>query len=306
MPISRMAQNLVRLAIVYGFGVALLLSNVYVMTRLAKIESRFAAVDNDLAKTRKGLSDVRTASEVGRQAAGRSINTIREELQHERAKAAEAVGEEKSGAAHRVEILAAELAARIHAEQEHRQEMQRHVSQELSRVTDAASQADQKIGEVKTEVNAVRSALAADRTRLEAAVMDLHRVRGDLGMQSGLIATNARELNTLKALGEKNYFDVELPLKQAKSIGGVSFILRRTDSKRLRFSVLVSSNDKRIEKKDRTLNEPVQFLVSKMKGPYQVQVDDLYELVINEVTKNGVKGYLATPNAGQQSTIASR
>lgn len=47
------------------------------------------------------------------------------------------------------------------------------------------------------------------------------------------------------------------------------------------------ADDKKIEKKNRNLNEPVQF--------YTGKDNYLYELVVNEIGKNEVKGYLATP-----------
>jgi hypothetical protein len=50
-----------------------------------------------------------------------------------------------------------------------------------------------------------------------------------------------------------------------------------------------------VEKKDRIVNEPVQFMVTKVRQPYALEVNELYEIVVNEVGKNSVKGYLATP-----------
>jgi hypothetical protein len=47
------------------------------------------------------------------------------------------------------------------------------------------------------------------------------------------------------------------------------------------------ADDKRVEKRDRSINEPVQFYVSRARQPY--------EIVVNEVQKDRVVGYLAVP-----------
>jgi len=51
--------------------------------------------------------------------------------------------------------------------------------------------------------------------------------------------------------------------------------------------VEVIADDKKVEKKDRTVNEPVQFMLSKATQPY--------ELVVNEVRKDMISGYVAAP-----------
>jgi hypothetical protein len=51
--------------------------------------------------------------------------------------------------------------------------------------------------------------------------------------------------------------------------------------------VEVWADDKKTEKKDKGINEPVQFYTSKARIPY--------EIVINQVKKDQIVGYLATP-----------
>ena len=57
----------------------------------------------------------------------------------------------------------------------------------------------------------------------------------------------------------------------------------------------VLADDRTIEKKDRNLNEPVQFYVNKTRQPHELVVNELYELVVNQVGKDSVSGYLSTP-----------
>jgi hypothetical protein len=107
-------------------------------------------------------------------------------------------------------------------------------------------------------------------------------------VQSGLIATNAKELAALKALGERNYYEFNLgKTKQPQKVGDVFIQLKRTDPKRNRYTIEILADDKKVEKKDKTVNEPVQFYTSKARQPY--------EIVVNEVRKDVIVGYLATP-----------
>jgi hypothetical protein len=123
---------------------------------------------------------------------------------------------------------------------------------------------------------------------LENTGADLKRVEGDLSAMSGAVATNSKELAALKELGERNYFEFALgKTKAPQKIGDIRLVLKNTDPKHNRYTVEVLADDKKVEKKDRTVNEPVQLYLS---GSSQV-----YEIVINQVKKNEVIGYVATP-----------
>jgi hypothetical protein len=123
-------------------------------------------------------------------------------------------------------------------------------------------------------------------------------VKGDLGVQSGLIATNAKEVDALRQLGERNYFEFDLgKTKQPQRIGPVSIRLRGANEKRNRFTIELWADDKRIEKKDKTLLEPVQFYVQGSRMPY--------ELVVNQLTKDHIVGYISTPKVDQRRVAAS-
>ncbi len=141
---------------------------------------------------------------------------------------------------------------------------------------------------VKTDVGGVKTDVAATKTELANAEGQLKRVTGDLGVTSGLVATNSKELDILKHKGDRNYYDLNLT-KGAKPypISGISLELKKADTKHSKYTLVVESDDKKIEKKDKNVDEPVQFYTGKDKL--------LYELVINTVNKNQVIGYLATP-----------
>ena len=141
---------------------------------------------------------------------------------------------------------------------------------------------------MKTDVTAVKADIASTQSNLEKAVADLKRVNGDMGVMSGLIATNGKDLAALRELGERNYFEFDLTKKQAdKRIGNVTLRLKNADVKHNRFTLEVLADDKRVEKKNRTINEPVQVYVGGNRQPY--------EIVVNQVKKDAVVGYLSTP-----------
>jgi hypothetical protein len=107
-------------------------------------------------------------------------------------------------------------------------------------------------------------------------------------VQSGLIATNAQELQALRRLGERNYIEIKLgKTKDRQRIGDITLLLKKTDPKKNKYTVEVMADDKLTEKKDKNVNEPVQFYTSKARQPY--------EIVINQVQKDMIVGYLSTP-----------
>jgi hypothetical protein len=107
-------------------------------------------------------------------------------------------------------------------------------------------------------------------------------------VQSGLIATNAQELQALRRLGERNYIEIKLgKTKVPQRVGDITLKLKSTDTKKNKYTVEVNADDKLTEKKDKNVNEPIQFYTSKAKQPY--------EIVINQVQKDMIVGYLSTP-----------
>jgi len=167
--------------------------------------------------------------------------------------------------------------------------------QELAQV---ASKTGTELGSLSGEVDTVKSDVEKNRLELEKTIKELTSVRGDLGVQSGLIATNAGELNVLRQLGERNYYEFDLQrAKNPQRVGSISVRLRKTDEKRNKYNIDVWVDDKLIEKKDKTLLEPVQFYVQGSRQPY--------EFVVNQISKNRIVGYLSTPKVEQRRTTAA-
>ena len=140
------------------------------------------------------------------------------------------------------------------------------------------------------EVGKVKEDLAAQKAAIEEANAKLSRAIGDLGEQSGLIARNAEELEALKRTGMRDYFEFDLKkAKAASPVGPVAIRLTNADVKRHKFNMLLVVDDLEIEKKDKTLLEPVQFY---RKGSRQLQ-----EIVVYTVAKDRIAGYLSMPKA---------
>lgn len=151
-----------------------------------------------------------------------------------------------------------------------------------------------QLGSLTGEVGEVKGEVAQTKQVLAETQMTLQRTIGDLGVQSGLIAKNGGELEELKRRGERDYFEFDLKKsKQFTRVGTISLQLSKTDTKRQKYTVTVLANDRRIEKKDKTLLEPVQF--------YLQGTRHMMEMVVYEVDKNRVVGYLSAP---KEATLA--
>jgi hypothetical protein len=144
-----------------------------------------------------------------------------------------------------------------------------------------------EVSGVKTEVGAAKTDIQKTQTDLAATNAKLERAMGDLGVQSGLIAHNSSELDMLKRKGERNYYDFTLHKGARTPISTVSLQLKKVDPKKSRFTVNVMADDRTIEKKDRTVGEPLQF--------YTGRDHLLYEVVVFSANKDSITGYLATP-----------
>jgi hypothetical protein len=144
------------------------------------------------------------------------------------------------------------------------------------------------VSTVKTDVGGVRTDLTKTQGDVAGTISQLASVKGDLSSTNSVIARNHDELVQLEHKGDRNYYEFTLAKGQKKPVGTVSLELRKTDSKRSRFTLEIYADDKVYEKKDRNVNEPLQF--------YSGKDPALYEIVVNTMnSKNQISGYLTTP-----------
>ena len=226
-----------------------------------------------------------------------SLGALRQDLDATKVEANASLTEAQEAALRHADQVAGKIAQQGRAQA-------KQLSVELGKFREITDQAAARLdgiasdaGSVRSEVGSVRTDVESAKSNIETAKTDLQHVRGDLGVMSGLLATNGKEIQMLRDLGDRNIYEFTLARSSGlQKVGDVKVALRKTDVKRNRYTLDVLADDKRFEKKDKDANEPVQFYTSGARQPY--------ELVINEVKKDQVTGYLATPKVTVSRTVA--
>jgi DNA anti-recombination protein RmuC len=161
------------------------------------------------------------------------------------------------------------------------QTAEQQTAQQVSAVSSDVSSVKSDVGGVKTDLTKTQGDLATTNSELQS-------VKGDLSGTNSVIARNHDELVTLEHKGDRNFYEFTIDKGQKKPVGTVSLQLKRADGKRSKFTLDVFADDKVYEKKDRNLNEPLQF--------YSGKDQALYEIVVNNInSSNEISGYLSTP-----------
>ncbi|AXC11155.1 hypothetical protein ACPOL_1813 [Acidisarcina polymorpha] len=240
-------------------------------SRLAKSEAALSAAQAQNDKLSAALDQTNTQLKVETQELGHAVGLTQKQL----------------------ETRAQDLIRRQEADAKRLESEQAAASQAATQQIGAVSSA---VSSVKTDVGGVKTDVEATKTELKTTQAQLQSMKGDLGVQSGLIATNHDELEILKHKGDRNYYEFTLNKdKKPQPVSTVSLLLKKADPKKNRYTLVVIADDKQIEKKDKGLNEPVQFYTGKDKM--------LFELVVNNVNKNQIVGYVSAPkNAPQPVT----
>ena len=185
-------------------------------------------------------------------------------------------------------LTQAELARARSMAQQIQQEQEDSDAKLVAQIGQVQKDNEAKIGQVANDVTGAKTDIAATKKDLDETKKNLVTAVGDLNNQGVLIARNGEELEVLKHLNDRNIYDFKLTKsKQPQHVGPVQIVLHNTDPKRYKFDMTVIADDKSIDKKDRNVDEPMQFYVRGIRAPY--------ELVVMEVTKTGVNGYLSTP-----------
>jgi phage shock protein A len=261
--------------VVAGLLALLIGSNIYSYVQMSHLR---AENHNEMAKLSSDLEKIRVASSEAVQESSRRVETLKTELARSQRAAQQAVGQAKIDAQRRVESLQSRVA-----------EEQATQQQAINAVKQTADTATTQLASVSTDVGTVKTDVQTTRSQLDQTIANLKHATGELDSHSSLIATNANELKALRELGERNYteFTISKSSKQPTKVADVLLELKKVDPKRNKFTIAITADDKTVEKKDRTLNEPVQFYTLKAKQPD--------EIVINQVRKDAIVGYLATP-----------
>jgi type II secretory pathway pseudopilin PulG len=162
-------------------------------------------------------------------------------------------------------------------------DLENNVSGQLA--TKANVEAVNKIG---TDVDGVK-------TDLESTKNNLNLARGEFGT---LIAKNHDEIEELRRLGERDYYEFTIERKnQRERVGDLMVELHGVNTKRNFYSVALYVDDARYDKKNRSVNEPIYFFTHGTRAPV--------EFVVNQVGKDKISGYLSVPKVNSSHAQAS-
>jgi len=132
------------------------------------------------------------------------------------------------------------------------------------------------------------------KSDLESTKNNLNMARDEFGT---LVARNHDEIEQLRRMGERDYFEFTLTGKGNRSkVGELMIELRGTDTKKNQFTVAMYVDDMRLEKKNRSVDEPIYFYTRGTRSPL--------ELVVNQVGKDKLVGYLSVPKAQSMAAAA--
>ena len=259
-PRSYSGALLAAIAVALLLGVGALIWSYTLSTRLAGQEAALADAKQQNKNLDSRLRETDARMKVATEELGASMGLTQEQM----------------------DAKAQEILQREQADSRRLESAQRQTAQAVTAVSNDVSN-------VKTDVGGVKTDLCKTQNDLATAISQLTSMKGDLSDHSSLIARNHDELEVLKHKGDRNYYEFTLVKGQRKPVGTISLELKKADAKKNRFTLEVLSDDKQYEKKDRNLNEPLQF--------YSGKTPQLFEIVVNSVggKNNQISGYLTTP-----------
>jgi chromosome segregation ATPase len=250
-------------------------------SRIASLEQELQEVKDAHAKDVKKLqgSTESLASDIT--VVTKKIGVTTDELTQSR-QLAEKLRQEQDRQAAAREALAKELATKASAT-----DVAAARDEAAAKLAEVQKSTDTKIGSVSTDVKQVATNLDATNRDLAESKRALVEVKASLSEQ---IAHNSSELSDLKKKGERDY--VEFDIKRGKKgvmqrVADIQVELTDTDPKKNKYGIIVQVDDNKLPKRDITVNQPIAFLVGRDKLRY--------EIVVNVVEKDRIRGYLSAP-----------
>ena len=238
------------------------------------LKQRFLATQKDNVALRAELSDKDAELH-------NTLDALREDIANARSETSATLAKAQSAASRHAEVVASRIV-------KSQVSQTKELSEELSKVKESTLQASTRLDGITNQVGSVKSDVETAKTDIQDTRSELQRARGDMGLMSGLVATNSKQIQMLRDLGDRNIFQFTITKSSGmQKVGDIQVELRKADPRHNRYSLELLADDKRVEKKDRSVNEPVQFYRDRARQPS--------ELVVNEVAKNKIVGYLATP-----------
>lgn len=260
----------------------LVLGELYTLAKLGSIgsiQSEQASLRNEVQQTNQQVAAKLSSLQ---DANAQQLDALRAELDT-------ASKQAKSPAASRALIRERKALAKLEQESQ-----QQHAELQQTKA-DLAKKADnEQVAAVSKDVADTKTDLGSTKQTISTLQNDLGMARSDMGT---LIARNHDDIETLRKLGQRNYYEFTLTKNEQQTVAGVGLILKKTNVKRHRFNVNLLTNDMSIPKDNRSIDEPVFFTTGKSK--------EFCELVVNTVDQNKVVGYVSTPKFSQPELAAS-
>lgn len=145
------------------------------------------------------------------------------------------------------------------------------------------------------DVNKLGTDVTGVKTDLETTKNNLNMTRGEFGT---LIAKNHDQIEELRRLGERDYYEFTIDHKNRREkVGDIMVELRSVNSKKNLYTVSLYVNDQRFDKRNRSVDEPIYFFADSSHSPL--------EFTVNQVGKNKISGYLSVPKTYSTHAQAS-
>lgn len=257
---------------------ALAVAQLYTISKIGSVRESLETQQAAFQKTMTTQLEhkVATPVETNDDATAQELEALRKDIE---------VAKKRSGAASSESRKARAVLTQLQVEQRQNSEV---LQAELAKKAD-----QEQVGSLSQNVSATRTDLDSTRQLLDSTRADLGMARSELGT---LIARNHDDIETLRKLGDRDYFEFTAEKGKSVKVANVGLVLKKTNTKRHRFNMNLVADDMEVEKKDRTVNEPVFFYLKGQKK--------FYELVVNKVDSKSVTGYISTPKGAIE--LASR
>jgi hypothetical protein len=261
----------------------LVLGQIYTLSKVGSIGSVQAEQATLRGQVQKSADELTSKLSSLEDANAQQLDALRTELDAASQKMGKSDGKELA----RARAMVTKLQKQTEAEND-------ALKQEIAKNNEQNEQMGQQMASVTQDVAATKSDLGTTKQTMNTLQSDLGMARSEMGT---LIARNHDDIETLRKLGQRNYYEFTLNKNQEQTVASVGLVLKKTNVKKHRFNVNLVTNDMAIPKDNRTIDEPVFFATGGSK--------EFNELVVNKIDQNTVTGYISTPKYSQPQLAAS-
>jgi hypothetical protein len=152
------------------------------------------------------------------------------------------------------------------------------------------------VAAVKTDVSAVKTDVVNTQLEQQNIKKSVAKVSADTSALGSQIATNRTELKELKSKGDRSYYEFAIEKgAPAINLATIKLSTKMVDEKHNKFTIVIGSDDKNIEKVNQSLDQSIQF--------YSGKNPQMYEIVVNGISKRMISGYLSVPKDAPRAML---